>query len=156
MARPRKAAAAKPPADEGPVVEKNHEGAPKQDLDQYLREAHRYAEQSKEASSALGGWTNNFLERFGEDKKATAMIRSLDRMDRARAEVTMRSFMRMAGHKGLLPQPDLLDGLEPQSPSISQSAPPPPPPAEGDSATEHVKNNVRQLRSLKKLEGVES
>lgn len=73
----------------------------KRDLEHFLTNANRYAEQAKEASGDLGNHTAQFVENWKVEKTSLGWVRKLSRMDRAKQSLVLGHFLAMIDVLGL-------------------------------------------------------
>ncbi len=158
MVRPRKAAAGIPPKDEGPA-----EGAfSKTDFIRDLDEVIRQKANASGYSGMAGQAVKQCAEKSGFHRKAIGLGAWLKTIDAAKRTAFVADLDKVIDALGYRQEPTLFGTPAQQAAEAKKAAaeetaaPPPPPPPEADPAAEQVKNNVRQLRGIKKLEGADA
>lgn len=158
MARPRKAAAAeKPPKDEGPDGSFN-----KTDFIRDLDEVIRQKANASEYSGMAGQAVKQCAEKSDLHRKAVGIGAWLKTIDAAKRTAFVADLDKVIDALGYRQEPTLFGTPAQQAAEAKKAAaeetaaPPPPPPPEADPAAQQVKNNVRQLRGIKKLEGADA
>lgn len=157
MARRKAAAAGIPPKDEGPAEGSFNKTDFIRDLDEVIRQKANASEYSGMAGQAV----KQCAEKSGLHRKAIGLGAWLKTIDAAKRTAFVADLDKVIDALGYRQEPTLFgtpaqQAAEAKKAAAQETAAPPPPPAEGDPAEEQVKNNVRQLRGIKKLEGADA